>query len=242
MTTKFDAADHRERGAVARVQGPSLTRAHVSVGIGVSRENVLGGEGLGGEERARIEYLWPPLTQLEEQQLRLAYEALTGRRVWPKMLPLLRVVHRRHGPDTIPLLGDLYREGGVQDLLVRLRDYPPRLNPDSGVAGSTLTSIEAEVQEPAGSLSSELARSKIASISQGPRPPSEPVGHQPSADLDAWCGCPEEDLQPNVLYCARHYRYGYAGKLRLDRRESNPAAARFFAAAAGSSASEASTP
>jgi hypothetical protein len=242
MRTRFGPADHTERGAVARVEDPSLTRAHVSVGIGVSGENVLGAEGLGGEERARIEYLWPPITGLQESELCLAYEALTGRRVWPKMLPLLRVILRRHGPGAISLLGDLHEEGGVQDLLIRLRDYPPRLNPDSGVAGSTLTSIEADVQEPAGSSSSELAQPKIASISQGPRPPSEPVRHEPSADLDAWCGCPEEDLQPNVLYCARHYRYGYAGKLRLDRRESNPAAARFFAATAGSSASEASMP
>ena len=127
MNTKFNAADGPERGPVAGVQDPPLARAHVSVGVGVSRENVPGGKGLGGEERARVEYLWPVITALEERELCLAYEALTGRRVWPKMLPLLRVAHRRHGPDTIALLNELHEEGGVQDLLVRLRDYPPGL-------------------------------------------------------------------------------------------------------------------
>jgi hypothetical protein len=203
---KVDAAAGPECCPDDEVKDAPLARAHVSVGIGVSRENVLGAEGLGGEERARIEYRWPPITGLQEQELCLAYEALTGRRVWPKMLPLLRVILRRHGPDAISLLGDLHEEGGVQDLLIRLRDYPPRLDPDSGVAGSRVTPIEAEVQEPAGSSSSELAQPKIASISQGPRPPSEPVSHEPSAGLDAWCGCPEQDLRPGLLYCASHYR------------------------------------
>jgi hypothetical protein len=54
------------------------------------------------------------------------------------------------------------------------------------------------------------------------------------ADTDsAWCGCPEEALSPELLYCSSHYRYGYASKLRLDRRPSNPGAALFFAVTAG---------
>src|SRR5664280_1123078 len=132
------------------LKDPSLARAHVSVGIGVSLENVPGGRTLGvGEEPARVGYLFPPITALEEQELCLAYEVLTGRRVWPKMLPLLRVILRRHGPDTISLLRELFEERGVQNLLIRLRDYPPRLNPDSDVARSTLASIEAEIRGPA---------------------------------------------------------------------------------------------
>jgi hypothetical protein len=242
-------ADGPERGAVAGVQSPSLVRAHVSVGIGVSLENVPGGRTLGvGEEPARVEYLFPPITALAEQELCLAYEALTGRRVWPKMLPLLRVIHRRHGPDTIRLLGDLYEEGGVQDLLLRLRDYPPR-------QASFLTSSEAAPHRPAAPSPAALAHvsdegeaDRVAAIA----PPFGLENQEPTrdekkcsgdgADLSAWCGCPEEDLRPDILYCGVHRpRFGSAPKLRYDRRESNPAAAR-FAAAAGSSATEASTP
>ncbi len=166
MTTRSTATDGPERGPGMGVQDPSLARAHVSVGVGVSRENVPGGKGLGGEERVRVEYLWPVITALEEKELCLAYEALTGRRVWPKMLPLLRVAHRRHGPDTVALLRELYREGGVQDLLVRVRDYPPGLDQRTDCPASTFTSMEADRQGPAGP------------------PPSEPYGITEDRDAD----------------------------------------------------------
>jgi len=250
MNRKLDAADNRERGAVARVQNPSLAPAHVSVGIGVSLENVPGGRTLGvGEEPARVEYLFPPITALEEQELGLAYEALTGRRVWPKMLPLLRVIHRRHGPDTIRLLGDLYEEGGVQYLLLRLRDYPPR-------QASFLTSSEAAPHRPAAPSPAASARvsdegeaDRVAAIAppfglgnQEPTPDEKKCSGD-AADLSAWCGCPEEDLRPDILYCEVHRpRFGSVPKLRYDRRISNPAAAGFLAAAAGLSASQAPTP
>lgn len=233
-------ADGMERDHAAGVQSPSLARAHVSVGIGVSLENVPGGRTLGvGEEPARVEYLFPPITALEEQELCLAYEALTCRRVWPKMLPLLRVILRRHGPDTIPLLGDLYEQGSVQDLLIRLRDLPRQ--------ASFLTSSEAAPHRPvapspaaSAHVSDEGEADRVAAIAplfglgnQEPTPDEKKCSGD-GADLGAWCGCPEAHLRPNVLYCEVHRpRFGSAPKLRYDRRISNPAAARLFAAAAG---------
>jgi hypothetical protein len=244
-------ADGMGRDHAAGVQSPSLARAHVSVGIGVSLENVPGGRTLGvGEEPARVEYLFPPITALEEQELCLAYEALTGRRVWPKMLPLLRVIHRRHGPDMIRLLGDLYEEGGVQYLLLRLRDYPPR-------QASFLTSSEAAPHRPAAPspaasahVNDEGEADRVAAIA----PPFGLENQEPTrdekkcsgdgADLGAWCGCPEAHLRPNVLYCEAHRpRFGSVPKLRYDRRISNPATAGFLAAAAtGQSAAGAPRP
>jgi hypothetical protein len=54
----------------------------------------------------------------------------------------------------------------------------------------------------------------------------------------AWCGCPEEELRPGVLYCASHRpAYLSAPRFRFDRRSSNPAAASFYASV-GRSASE----
>jgi len=272
MTTRFDAAVGKERGPGAGAEHPSLARAHVSVGIGVSLENAPGGKGLGGEEPSRVEYLWPAITALEERELRGSYEALTGRRVWPRMLPLLRVVHRRHGPDTVALLGELYEKHGVQDLLIRLRDHPPRLDTQPDVYASTSMSIEAAPQGPAGSPPNELVEPKIETADQatlggqpaaskghqkapeGPRGgdllslrtgeevhlrlpsvlPPESARHDAGIDLGAWCGCPEEDLRPDVLHCAAHApEYRSVPKRRYDRRRSNPDAAGFFSSREG---------
>jgi len=70
------------------------------------------------------------------------------------------------------------------------------------------------------------------------------LGDTPSAkSASAWCGCSDESLRPDVLYCDAHRpKYGSSPKLRYDRRPSNPAAARFFGAASGPSAAGAPRP
>lgn len=108
--------------------GPLLAR--VSLGLGLSLENGPRGKTLGvGEEPARHAYRWPPVSRFLERDLSVAYAAVTGRRVFRGPHRLLILAARLHGPDTIPLLRELYREGGVQDLLARLIAYPPRVAP-----------------------------------------------------------------------------------------------------------------
>lgn len=123
----------------------SSSRARVSLGL----ENVLEGKGLGVEESARVEYRFPRISALEEKELSDAYDAITGRRVWSKMLPLLRVCHRRHGPDTIPLLCELFEEAGVENLLLRLRDRPPRIGQPSDSSAPTLRLVHDARPQPA---------------------------------------------------------------------------------------------
>ena len=147
----------------------SLPRAHVSVGIGVSLEDVPRGNGLGGEELARVQYRWPAITALEERELCDAYESLTGRRVWPKMLPLLRVCHRSHGPDTIALMGELFEEVGVQDLLVRLRSHPPRTDQVADAQAAKLTLVKPDPSGlPRPRVQPKLEPKRIASSERRP--------------------------------------------------------------------------
>jgi hypothetical protein len=150
MTTKFDAADNPERGPAAGVQDPSLARAHVSGSLSLSLENGPRGRTLRvGEEPAGHTYRWPPVSPSQERDLSAAYSAITGRRVFRGPLRLLILAARLHGPDTIPLLGELYREGGAQDLLARLIAYPSRLNPHPDYVVSPGVPSEVEPQGPA---------------------------------------------------------------------------------------------
>jgi len=174
----------------------SFSRTHVSLGIGICRDNVLGGKGLGVEVSARVEYQFPRITALEERELCDAYEAITGRRVWPKMLPLLRVSHRRHGPDTIPLLRELFEEAGVEDLLLRLRDRPPRIGQPSDSSAPTLRLVHDAPPQPASPSAEPRAGpeepdpSRFGSQTKQNTPRSRPpiartFEHQADAELEA---------------------------------------------------------
>lgn len=121
-----------------------LARAHVSVGLDVGLdvgpENHL--EERRSEKRAdvgapRVEYRWPPVSATEERELASAYAALTDRRVPGGVMRLLILARRSHGPDTIPLLQRLHAAYGVRDLLLRLRNHSPRLDPHPDWAAST---------------------------------------------------------------------------------------------------------
>jgi hypothetical protein len=188
MNRKFDAADNRERGASPGVQDPCLARAHVSVGLGLSLENVLRGRTLGvGEEPAGLVYRWPPVSTPLEWDLSVAYTAVTGRRVFGGPHRLLILAARLHGPDTIPLLGKLYREGGVDDLLRRLIAYPPRLDPHPDYIVAPAVPPQAEPQGPA--APSPAAPIRMASesladrVSRGVRPRPPEANHRTSSGL-----------------------------------------------------------
>jgi len=115
MTAKFDPADHRQRGSIAGVQDPSLARAHVSGSLSLGLENGPRGRTSGvGEEPSGHAYRWPPLSQLREQELSVAYTAITGRRAFRGPMRLLIVAARLHGPDTVDLLRELYQDGGAR--------------------------------------------------------------------------------------------------------------------------------
>lgn len=74
--------------------------------------------------------------------------------------------------------------------------------------------------------------------------PPRHLGDIPGAkSASAWCGCREEILRPDVLYCDAHRPvFGSSPELRYDRRPSNPAAAQFFGAASAPSAAGAPRP
>lgn len=156
----------------------AYARARVSVGVGVGVGHVLEGEASGDRDaRAgarRGSYPWPPVSPEEIRELVRAYEALTSRRVWDSMMSLLIVCRRYHGPDTIPLLRELYAEHGVHDLLLRLRDHPARLAAD-------LIRAEPAPQE-TGAAAAAPAR-RVADKSVRAHPVSAPAGPVPSAGV-----------------------------------------------------------
>jgi hypothetical protein len=131
--------------SLAPAPTPAPAPARVSVGLGLGLENGPRGKRLrAGEERAELKYRWPPVSPFLERELSGAYAAITGRRVWGSVLPLLILAARLHGPDTTTLLRELYQADGVQDLLARLIANPPRLAPHPDYDISTLARLEVD--------------------------------------------------------------------------------------------------
>jgi len=181
-------ADGMGRDHAAGAEGPSLARAYVSVGLSLGLENGPRGRTLGvGEEPAGLVYRWPPVSTPLERDLSVAYTAITGRRVFRGPHRLLILAARLHGPDTIPLLGELYREGGVDDLLRRLIAHPPRLDPHPDYIVAPAVPPQAEPQGPA--APSPAAPSRMASespadrASRGVRPRPIEANHRTSSGL-----------------------------------------------------------
>ena len=192
------------------------------------------------ETRARVaagpEFPHPsPTPSGLDYQVR-AYEQMTCDKVRTQAKRnLLAACYRLHGDDFLSLVRETFdRTGTATNLLGELRVLPPRqvaeVSPD--VPDST------DVVEPGGT---------IEQLGPELRPGEEPVRGDAtrlaiagpnSVDVDsAWCGCPEKDLLPDLLYCAPHRpKFGSFPKRRYDRREPNPAAARFFSEADESSA------
>jgi hypothetical protein len=168
------------------------------VGGSLSLENGPRGRTLGvGEERAGLAYRWPPVSRFGERELSGAYTALTGRKVWRSVLKPLILAARLHGPDTIPLLRELYGEGGVQDLLARLLACPPRLAPHPDYNISALSSIEAEPHGPVGPRSSEQGATDgataISSIPVSPGTREEFIPQLPERSRPPDCPYPRHE-------------------------------------------------
>ena len=101
------------------------------------REKKVKEEGKGS--RPRIEYRHPYLTEDALAPIYAAYQTLTGRSVFDGVRKLLVLNARVHGPDLIPLMGEVHAEHGVDDLLKRLLNHPPRqvsLAPQATTVGS----------------------------------------------------------------------------------------------------------
>jgi hypothetical protein len=146
---------------------------------------------------------------------------------------LIAACYRVHGDDFLSLVRETFdRTGTATNLLGELRVLPPRAGgPVTATAPDSTEVMEPDSPTPGDGSHYQTGASGVC----GHAGPDQP--NQIDAD-SAWCGCPEEELRPNVLYCAVHRpKFGSFPKLRYDRRESNTAAARFFAAAADRSAS-----
>jgi hypothetical protein len=145
------------------------------------------------------------------------YEQITGTSVRrPGQRNLIAACYRVHGDDFLRLVREWFeRNGTTVNLLGELRVLPQRLQ-----------DLLHDDDEP---------RVVVGHLSRQPLPlPAQSGADQPSqADSEsAWCGCPEEDLRPDLLYCTFHRPvYQSAPTRRYDRRSSNPDAARFFATA-----------
>lgn len=76
---------------------------------------------------------WPPPEKDELRQVILAYRSLTGRGVYPKMVPLLAQVWRRHGPSAVSVLGELHAAHGKTNLLRVAVRWPPASAPEDDI-------------------------------------------------------------------------------------------------------------
>jgi hypothetical protein len=178
------------------------------------------------------EFPHPRLTPAELDDQVRGYEQITGDLVrFPKKRNLLAACYRVHGDDFLPLVRETFEHTGTAtNLLGELRVRSPRQGgPVSAAELNPTTLMEPDSPTPAD------GGQRGASGVSGQLRPNGPS----SVDTDsAWCGCPEAELRPGLLYCAAHRpEFGSAPKHRYDRRPSNPAAARFFAPTAGQSAS-----
>jgi hypothetical protein len=129
---------------------------------------------------------------------------------------LIAACYRVHGDDLLPLVLETFeRTGTAINLLGELRVLRPRQPRPAADPDSPTPSDRNRHQTGASVVGGQVRLDQPAQV-----------------DPDsAWCGCPEEVLRPGLLYCEDHQpRFGSAPTLRHDRRESNPAAARFFAA------------
>jgi len=145
----------------------------------------------------------------------------------PKKRNLIAAVYRVHGDDLLPLVLEWFaRTGTTTNLLGELRELPPRDSaPLVPPRVSGVLPDRQDAADQAGSRGGEGVHEDL--------PPNQ-------ADADsAWCGCPEEELRPGVLYCDAHRpAYGSKPKTQYDRKPCNPAAARFFAAINGDAKAE----
>lgn len=180
------------------------------------------------------EFLHPNPTpwQLDDQVR--GYERATGDMVRRQaQRNLIAACYRVHGADFLTLVREWFeRTGTATNLLGELRVLLPR----EGRPVPAVAPDSSEVMEFDQPTQGNGSRRQIGESGVGRQAGCD---QQNPADGDsAWCGCPEEELRPGLLYCASH-RPGYlsAPKLRYDRRESNPAATRFFAATADQSGS-----
>lgn len=171
----------------------------------------------------------PSPRPLELDGLVRGYEEITGDIVRsPRKRNLIATCYRVHGDDFLSLVRETFgRTGTATNLLGQLRVQPPREG--DPVKAVTLDSTEAAA--PGSPSSSDGRRDQtVMSTVGGQVRQGQP---NPVEAGSGWCGCPEEDLRPDVLYCAAHRpMFGSAPKLRYDRLESNPAASRFFAVTA----------
>lgn len=150
------------------------------------------------------------------------YERITVSTVRrPAQRNLIAACYRVHGEDFLRLVEETFaRTGTTTNLLGELRVLQAG---DSAPVALTATTV----------MITDFSNGHVDVTRQAAQeiePPDRPATKSLADGVSAWCGCCEEELRPDLLYCSAHYRYGYAGKLRLDRRESNPAAARFLAA------------
>jgi len=153
-------------------------RARVSESLGLSRttNSLVRDQGVPTAPPARLAYRWPPLSPPDERELVGAYEGLTGRKVWRSVLRLLALAYRRHGPDTITCLRQLYLEDGVQDLLARLIAGLPRLepHPDYADQGDSSSSPSTPVVTASPTASASWSHEEIAEV-LAEAAPCEPV-------------------------------------------------------------------
>jgi len=222
----------RARVAVAPVGSTSSLRGGATATRRWSREETK------IRATAGPKFLFPRPTPPELDELIREYEQTTGDRVRtnPKR-NFLAACYRIHGDDFLPLARETFGSTGtVTNLLGLLRETPPR---------DTQARLDRTTQSPKANPPTETDAegwSDLRERDPGTFEPDEMASDEGQSDepyrpsqadtQSAWCGCPVEDLRPDVLYCVAH-RPGYLSvpRRRYDRRESNPAAARYFALA-----------
>ena len=112
----------------------------------------------------RVEYRHAYLTEDALAPIYAAYQALTGRRVFDGVRKLLVLNARVHGPDLIPLMGDLHAQHGVDDLLKRLLNYPPRPVPPSQQATTAGLPDRADADNASASRPDEATFTRVQEI------------------------------------------------------------------------------
>jgi hypothetical protein len=146
---------------------------------------------------------------------------------------LVAACYRVHGDDFLPLAIETFeRTGTATNLLGKLRVREPR---DGTATASTSDTTLATAVTPTPTSETSVDGWAPYPFDDGDGDTGEPVldliapPNQMHAE-STWCGCPEADLRPDLLYCASHRpTFGAHPKWRWDRRRSNPQAAEFYA-------------